>query len=400
MRIGLCYLHETKKGILVQRNLEVNNLDHHFDLCLLDFENWEDFLDYCEFQDYTSFVFIANGERIIEIAKLLNSTYNEQIFSVYDKDLVLRYGEMLNLESNLKVEQIDNNYDEESYLRAGSYSFITGIYETNIPNNVLKHIYLKDSMLINKITLEFFLKSSINTAIVTSDIPSDNILYPFIYLNESYLNLNKYESIDKKSLKDNISLFINKGIINSYKAEGILDFGSLIGLDRNNRIFLSNEGVFADFKMSERLMDLDSLNLNNLKNSQSINREPDFTLSEATTFNLIATLGSYMNLGQLNVITPYNFGFLPPIKVQNNKFIGFFNEINYFLYDLTTRKLFRVDNNFLVILEFYIKNQLDSNLLHELNFSKQTINQFILTLENYTRERVLQWTVILLPVMI
>ncbi len=390
MRIGLCYLHETKKGILVQRNLEVNNLDHHFDLCLLDFENWEDFLDYCEFQDYTSFVFIANGERIIEIAKLLNSTYNEQIFSVYDKDLVLRYGEMLNLESNLKVEQIDNNYDEESYLRAGSYSFITGIYETNIPNNVLKHIYLKDSMLINKITLEFFLKSSINTAIVTSDIPSDNILYPFIYLNESYLNLNKYESIDKKSLKDNISLFINKGIINSYKAEGILDFGSLIGLDRNNRIFLSNEGVFADFKMSERLMDLDSLNFNNLKNSQSINREPDFTLSEATTFNLIATLGSYMNLGQLNVITPYNFGFLPPIKVQNNKFIGFFNEINYFLYDLTTRKLFRVDNNFLVILEFYIKNQLDSNLLHELNFSKQTINQFILTLENYTRERVLQ----------
>lgn len=390
LRIGLCYLHETKKGILVQRNLEVNNLDHHFDLCLLDFENWEDFLDYCEFQDYTSFVFIANGERIIEIAKLLNSTYNEQIFSVYDKDLVLRYGEMLNLESNLKVEQIDNNYDEESYLRAGSYSFITGIYETNIPNNVLKHIYLKDSMLINKITLEFFLKSSINTAIVTSDIPSDNILYPFIYLNESYLNLNKYESIDKKSLKDNISLFINKGIINSYKAEGILDFGSLIGLDRNNRIFLSNEGVFADFKMSERLMDLDSLNLNNLKNSQSINREPDFTLSEATTFNLIATLGSYMNLGQLNVITPYNFGFLPPIKVQNNKFIGFFNEINYFLYDLTTRKLFRVDNNFLVILEFYIKNQLDSNLLHELNFSKQTINQFILTLENYTRERVLQ----------
>ncbi|MFP9130479.1 hypothetical protein [Niallia sp. BSM11] len=390
MRIGLCYLHETKKGILVQRDLEMNNLNQQYDLCLLDFENWEDFLDYCEFQDYTSFVFIANGERIIEIAKLLNTTYNEQIFSVYDKDLVLRYGEMLNLESNLKVEQIDNSYDEESYLRAGSYSFITGIYETNIPNNVLKHIYLKDSKLINKITLEFFLKSSINTAIVTSDISGESTVYPFIYLNESYLDLNKYESIDKESLKDNILLFINKGIINSYKAEGILDFGSLLGLDRNNRIFLSNEGVFSDFKMSERLLDLDSLNLNNLKNRQSINRESEFTLSEATTFNLIATLGSYMNLGQLNVITPYNFGFLPPTKVQNNKYIGFFNENNYFLYDLTSRKLFRVDNNFLVILEFYIKNQLDSKLLDDLNFSKETINQFILTLENYTRERVLR----------
>ena len=75
---------------------------------------------------------------------------------------------------------------------------------------------------------------------------------------------------------------------------------------------------------------------------------------------------------------------MPPKKVTNNRYIGFYTKDKYYLYDFLKKKMLSTNKNFMDILEFYIKEQMDSPKLRELFSEKNIIDEFIFTIENNT----------------
>lgn len=390
MKIGICYLKETDKGLLLPIKHNIPEIGKKYSLCIFDFNTWEDLLDYCRFQNYDAFIFISDGKRITDISKLLNLHYGKNIFSVYSNKLDLVYGQPVILDDSLTYND-SNEYerqDEALYLKNGAISYVTGMYPNNIPKNIVKHIFLIDEKLLNKLPSDLFIKSDINTSIIMNVDTPINKEYPFIFLTDSYVNIDQYQSIEKIELINYIKTFIKHGSITSYTSPCVIDFGSLLEFNNLNRIFLSNSSIYSDFQMTDEIINVDELSLNSLRNSQSLKdstRTIEISLSEATTFNLLATLGFYMKERNLNVVTPFNYGNLPPENIDHMRFLGLNGKNEDFLYDALTGRFFIVDSNFIIILEFYIKNQMESSKLKELGISEDISDKFLLTLENLTK---------------
>ena len=384
MKTGISFIKESEKGLLIPLEASINKSKiDAYDYCYLDYDTWEDFIDYCDFQGYSAFVFISNGERIIEICKRLNLFYEKEIFCVYDEHFNFRYGKTVCLDDVCSFKDVPFEFNEDNSLDQGSYAFTTGIYPPNISNNVLKHIFLEDESLIGVLNLDLFIKSSINSAVIMPENFSGNLPQPYILLTTSYTDKTKYQYISREELLKNISRYVEDGMVHAYTSKGVIDFEDILGFKSAKRIFISNSGIYTDFEMKNKLSNnKEQLSIDSIKNLLSLKSEANGNSTfEAYTYNLIATIGFYLGLGEIIAITPYNHGFLPPKEIVNNRYLGLCSNDGHYIYDTFNKKMFSTNELSMVILEFYIKNQMDSPKLQELVPEKKVIDQFILTLE-------------------
>jgi hypothetical protein len=378
MKKAISFLKETEVGIIVPIQIK-EILGDDYDVCLLNHDSWEDLIDYCNLFEYRNFIFISNGNRVVEIAKCLNSICETERFSVYSEEMEHRFGHHLDLSDLSYTLGEVPSYNEEEILNQGSYACITGIYPPG--KNTLKHIFLEKESLKDKLSLDLFLKSDINAAVI---LPSIIMLeYPFIVVaKDNYIQLEKYETFELEKLKENIIGFEKSGNVQSYSTPGVIDFGIIIGDKVIRRIVVSDDGVYSDILMKNKIIEIeDTIDINILKNEKSLLNE--FTDSKINhIYNLLATLGFYLKLNNFYTVTPFNKGFLPPTNNDRNTILGILSEEFGCVYNVNSKKLFRVDKEALILLEFYIKNQMDHPDLSKLISNKLVIDKFLKSIAN------------------
>ena len=286
MNRAIVFLKETKLGILISVDCNWINAPD-FEVCKLTHDNWEDFLSYCNFFEYEQVLFICNGKRIIEIVKQLNRLEKRERFSVYTEKLLHQVG--LNLDvSNITYELDELSFDEENMTKQGSYACATGIYPPGI--NSLKHIYLTDTILEKLLTMEVFLQADINATVIMPD--KSEIKYPFIVVPHTYIQLEKYDLIDKKQFELEIDEFKKTGKVKSYSKSAVIDIGYFLQEKDIKRIFITPEGIYADMLLQHLISpNVNQLDMDIVKNNYSISRKLQMFGHHYHTYNILATLG-------------------------------------------------------------------------------------------------------------
>lgn len=391
----ITFILESEKGLIIpinQKDLFISaEIKKNFKIEDFDFENWEDILDYCYYQGYDNYIIISKGKRILEIVKTLNNN------SFYTKFWAFSINqESRNIEKNPKfdnigvlelflrqnIEKFRNKLEypktlEQENLLQGAYAFLTGNYPPNIPENSLKHIYIDQTSDLNLITVSLFIKSNINSAIVISKSVDKQIPIPFIQLNHSYYSIENFTFIEKEKLVTYIMNFIDSGEVQSLNAGGIIDYSTLVEKKGLKRIFIKNSSIYEDFSMKKMLLsNTKDLNIEELINIKSLKqREYTVDINQVNIYYLVLNLGEALNMnGEFIAITPFNKSLIAPVKNIEWNIIGIMNSTKSYIYVRTTNKFYTTSKRFLVILEFYLKNQMNSYLLKEIVSSKEIVN--------------------------
>lgn len=389
----LVFISESEKGLIApfdSNNISIpEEIRMFFEIENFDFENWEDLLDYCYFQNYDNYIFISNGKRILETVEILNLSSNNTkfwAFSTFLEDELIweeDYSQNINIVKNYfqthKKElntKLKYSTDMERHnLTQGAYSFLTGMYPLNISKNSLKHIYIEENRDLKFLSRDIFIKANINSSILT---PFNNteIKFPFIVLELSYFSLDDYSFIESEKLLKNIEKFLKYGHVRSNKSKGIVDYSNLLGIKSLRRIFIKDSMVFEDFNMQNSLkIGLEELSLEELINIQSLKENKNkITLNQASIYNLIMNLGMILNIEEYKAITPYNKYLIEPVENTDWNFIGIITSEGNYLYVKSLNKLYTTSKKFLIILEFYLKKKMNSDYLKEIASEKEIVN--------------------------
>lgn len=383
MAIGITLLNEGKNGVFMDESNCINIIkDNWFDLIEFNFSIWEDLIDYYEFQEYDNFIFICNGNRIKKIVEYLNENTDCE-FSLYNLDLNFICGvNYENMNENITVNTQPKELDDSVYIQNGVKSFYSGMYNYDVQENMLKHIYLDKAELVYSFNIDFFLNLPINSAVIVNQEVIDfggNEVIPAIYFNEYYLaeNTHKFEDVSKKELEQRICQFKETGMVNNNGYISIKDFGLKLRMTRNNRLFYFEDGIFMDWTKEKKLTDNVHSDFETIKNHFSLSGENETYEGERTNiayfdlYNLIP----YFNKRKANFITSFNDWYLPGMEEGNfSNLIGFYNADDDLCFNVESNRLFATDKNFLICLEFYIKGRLnDSKLVDNLGSNYDSI---------------------------
>lgn len=384
---------ENEIGVFTKKRLLPSEYDRNlFFIDDLDFNTHSinDFYDYLEFHDITDYVFISDGKRIQYLVQFLNKNQNIR-FHLCDSNFNHKTGEITTINSVKRnfIEILCHFEDSPSnnwgmQLKNGIRFWITGSYPYEFRNGLIKHIYLNNIELLNCISNDIIMNSAINSAIIIDNIDEINSLcHPLVCLNLSQIRSNEQLTSTKLCSKEDIQSlfdhFESTSIIdNSSKVQGIIDYASIMDIDRNNRLFYYEHGIYRDYQTNQKLTDLLSSSYLSLMNKRSyLKRNPANPLWDIVP--LLINISAHLEGDQTVFITPFSKYFLQQTVSEHKpiKFIGIINSGTCYAYNTFSNKMFKVNKPFLVLLEYYLKGQLHSfELISKFSNYDKILDQF------------------------
>ncbi|MBI0441405.1 hypothetical protein ACLNGX_18865 [Bacillus velezensis] len=383
--IGLAYICEEKGIIYNVTNASVSDLieDIYSEEIILDDFNFhensfQDYVDYLEFQEYSSFVFVTANKspRIIQIIEFIKEFLPDITFHVIDKNVGHIYGpETINGQSITIKSLVENcqlyKQETELAMRNGLMALFTGLYPDNIRNNLIKHIFIESEELLSNIEQDVILNCALNCGIYIKNNQFNKfeksiplIIIPNQYHDKSILN--SFTEFDEKKLYKLQVDFLKSG--KCYFEEdikGVFDYASIVGLEKNNRLFYYKDGIYQDFLKRKKISnDLNVsfftivLNINKIEKSQLFE---DLKLKNIKRiYPVILNLYALNSGSEINFVTPYNKSFYNVVQDSVNiNWIGFYIEDKAFAYSLKSNRLFETNMLFLKILDADYKGLLD-----------------------------------------
>ncbi|EOO13481.1 hypothetical protein [Bacillus cereus] len=369
---------ENKIGML--QTISQNNLiqgKHNLDCFDYDNNSILDFLDYLDFQDCEDYCFIClgNPNRIIKLINHLNNL-SDTNFHLYNANLEQLMGsrnlclddyqsiDFTHLESIVKK-------DLSPYqLINGRHALITGVYPANINKKLIKHLYIDNIELLEKINTTIINSMGINSAIYCKEIIEDQnspdaIPFPILSTNQIDLAINnkEYTTITKDRLND-ILLNIKETsqVMNESQILGYIDYAEVTNIEGCNRLFYSLDGIYKDYLKSNRISKQIDINYQELMIALSNNENMTGTKNPLILlYPLFLSLMCSFKSKCSTFITPYTSFQLPHQSgVSNFNLIGIKTEDLQMCYSMSTGQFFKVNEVFHLLLEAYIKDMLDN----------------------------------------
>lgn len=303
---------------------------------------FEDIIDYCEFQEYNCLNFYVVG-------------FSDRIYIL--KEFLLHSIPMLKKINIIKFEEsVDNDEINDVYQR-GAFAFLSGIYSTyEIPENVLKHIYLE---MWDPSVEKFLLHMSINSVIIITDdvnIPLNRLNYlpALILKDKEYLSP---MNIEFQETKEDQLLMILENIVGNKEIhldKLPLNSGSFWRLNKLNAITIDSDSKIYLGAGKNILLGNSQDNYSLLKNSFSLNVS-NWNLLYAMTITVLTVIYNLSSqYGKIRLIAPIVRGDYPSTDHarRHPDCIGFIDEQNkMYIYNFIKKRLFAVDKNHLEMLE-------------------------------------------------
>ncbi len=401
--IGLSVIEETNQIIhnyqekeqlseLIAENNKV--IMDHFDF---DQSTLTDFIDYIEFQGYEQYVFFVIGEvnRTVRIASLLQDELDHIHFSVIDNQLQVLYGDpsVATLFKGKWIDrrQVRSQSNSTEYLKNGIMAMFTGFYPENLNKNILKHLYIQNEEILEKISKDVFMNIAINSSIfvrnssifVRSHQEKSLNELPFIMIEGESIEhhyLEEFIQLDKNEVLSMLDEFKNSGVVrNPYSKKGIFDYSLLVERHTNNRLFFYEDGIYHDYGKKYLITQDLSSNYFNIS-SQSLpaySAISNYDQVVKSIFPLMFHLTSYFQVPESKFITPYSRIHFDPItdQLKNLSWVGIENEKGKYVFNLNNKKMYETEALFLEIMEADQKDCLDELRKRHTNIESM-INQY------------------------
>ncbi|MEI4462032.1 hypothetical protein SZL87_06255 [Exiguobacterium indicum] len=345
---------------------------HRFSLDVFDYDmhTFEDLLDYMDFQEYEHYLFIlqGEGERTLRLVAYLQQQMLHVQFHLIraEGDIVFGQPDFLNgLELPLIFE------DEKLVLpivQNELLSLMTGVhrYASLFQPQPLRHVYIEDSSLLNRIPASFFTSMTVNS-IVYFDHPMRHDLSIIELMSRMPVLLafgdtlsppleTRLDVLSRAELARQLERWKDTGWIQNERFAGILDYATQTGLKNSHRLFFFEDGIYADRQKTDRL----SSDISLMVEQRAGQLEAMATPKELELFPLLYQLAGSFS-GESRFVTPYSDLELPRTigRIGPLTLIGIQNEEGYFAFDLTSMQLFETNEAFLWILEADQKEQFD-----------------------------------------
>lgn len=343
-------------------------------LQLLDFRaiTVNDFYSFLAFNNVTDYMLICDGERIHRLVKFLNNNSKVR-FSLFSTKLELLIGQPPLCIKNLTEKfpyKIDSQaiYNQEtSSIKNELHLMLTGHYPLKIKDNQINHLYVENDELLICIN-NSVLKNCIINAIIFYDKCSMDIsseLFPIMINFQKTKNI--VESLNlihrnKEEILEGINSFENSGVVSNHQfSSGIIDYTSVINIDRNNRLFFYEDGIYSDFSKKQLItnkFDDDFYVLVNYLSFKNTQR----TSPAMRLFPMVVNISALLRKDHMYMVTPYNAFFSNYCLTKHKDFnlIGLVIDDQYFVYDVFHNKNYRVNKIHLLLLEFHLKENMDS----------------------------------------
>ncbi|WP_156914211.1 hypothetical protein [Paucisalibacillus globulus] len=332
-----------------------------------------DFYSFLEYLSVTEYVVICDGDRILKLVNFLNSNYPIR-FNLYNNNLELKTGHSTNLLNNNLKELFPNKLDtlanlekETSPIKNELHLMLTGNYPLNIKNNLIKHLFVEKTELLRCID-NSILKNCVINSIIFYDKSNVNIasdLFPIM------VNLqNEKETIEsmnlihmsKEEIMEGIKSFQSSGkVLNKQITQGIIDYSAIMNMERNNRLFYFEEGIYRDYGRKNLITTNFDEDFYEMVNTISYMKANMITPAMAI-YPMVINISALLERQQMYMVTPFNAFFSSSFtqKHKNFNLIGLIIDDQYYLYHISQNKNYKVNKVYLLLLEFYLKNSMDS----------------------------------------
>ncbi|QKY71286.1 hypothetical protein [Lentibacillus sp. CBA3610] len=341
-----------------------------------------DFVDYLRYHEITEYIIFSNGKRINKIVNFVNS-FATTIFHIFDFQANLIAGNKDVLEDELQV-QIQNYLSENLGFFSSPYTLeedihqlITADYPFDYRNNLIKHIHISSRDSLEYIHSTVFENCSMNSIIFTDYSNDIDNYFPIKCATET---INKYIDKYKKESKEEIMLsvanFREKGEVNRTWLNIPIDYFSLLEMSRNNRLFYSNQRIYRDFQNNDLLSKRLDTTYSQIINFNSYFKKKNFNPEEQIFPYLINVSKHLKAKRKLHLITPYN------ILIHADRWnsytyfnlIGIIADEKFYILNNKNNIKYEVPKQFLILLEFYLKENLDSKQLK--NYFPNKLQQY------------------------
>ncbi|EGQ3409286.1 hypothetical protein M2L39_002488 [Staphylococcus pseudintermedius] len=262
-----------------------------------------DFLDYIEFNEYDSYVFISNkkSNRLEKIVEFLNSILDNTKVSV-------------KFESNdAEIESI-NIHDR---IHMGNYALITGIYPAINHSNVIKHVVLESNNSKN-IPKSVLLHCSWNTVCLNGS-DENTPLFINVNKNDYILDIYKEETIEMEisNIKYSFETF-KKNATWNVKKFFIQDIGRYFNNSGLHTLVFDELNIYGDLAKRINL----SKNGNNIEFTDLLNQ---WSLREINSSDVYFVYFHHI-FGAINRRISDNCTFITPINMYKKNQISLKND--------------------------------------------------------------------------
>ncbi|MFW3505554.1 hypothetical protein ACN68I_07130 [Aerococcus viridans] len=367
-------------------SIKMNAINDNYIIDYFDFNtnSFEEFIDYLDFIEYDSYTFISiyESNRLDKIISFLSNA----LPNIYFKRISLT--EFLQKE-NLKIDnetykqiEVLENTNTEEILNRGFLSFMTGRYPIEIPRGVIKHVLIDEGSNISKISDSLLNKFAINSCIyVKKNIVNSECLFPIIV--KDYYYFDKNNDLEAKEIKDielMLNVFIETGKIEDSKSL-IKSFDYITGISNFNSLTIGDSKYYIDPIKKYYIGDLSDEYIN-LHNSLSNTVDSNLFLKNYDRnylfMFLLYTNVFNMELNIKKMITPFNKNILS-VKNYNAMYLNWVafidNQSDIYLYNITGNRLFKINQYFLEIFEYIIKDENTEMFSKDINKVREILNE-------------------------
>ncbi|WP_155982642.1 hypothetical protein [Paucisalibacillus sp. EB02] len=332
-----------------------------------------DFYSFLEYLNVTDYVVICDGDRIHKFVDFLNSNYPIRFHSL-NNNLELKTGHSTTLlKKNLqvlfpnKLDSYANFKKDTSPIKNELHLMLTGHYPLNIKNNLIKHLYVEKKELLSCIDNSILKNCAIN-AIIFYDKSDMNISSNlFLIMVNFQKEKEKIESMnlihmDKEEILEGIKSFQDSGkVLNHQITNGIIDYSTIMNIERNNRLFYFEEGIYRDYGRKNRITTNFDEDFYVLVNFISYMKNNMITPAMAI-YPMVINISALLEKKQMYMVTPFNTFFSKSFlqKHKNFNLIGLVIDDQYYLYNISINRNYKINKVFLLLLEYYLKNNMDS----------------------------------------
>lgn len=391
------YVYEDMHGMFRMTNHLIGSDSNELgSIELLDFNaiTVNDFYSFLEFYNVTDYLLICDGKRMHRLVKFLNNNSKVR-FYLFSTKLEVLSGQPPLCIKNLtekfpyKIDPQAIYNQETSSIKNELHLMLTGHYPLNIKDNQIKHLYVENNELLICIDNSVLKNCMINAIIFydkcTMDISSE--LFPIM------INFQKTKKIveslslihrNNEEILEGIHSFQSSGEVSNHQiSRGIIDYTSVINIDRNNRLFFYEDGIYRDYSKKHLItkkFDEEFYIMVNYLSYKNTKR----TTPAMRVFPMVINISSLLRKNHMYMVTPYNAFFSNNCLTKHKDFnlIGLVIDDEYYVYDVFHNKNYRVNKVHLLLLEFYLKESMDSTELEEfipnkLASFKEVFHEFI-----------------------
>lgn len=379
-------VYENEIGMIEELNL--NNLSRkgEYDLDYFNFNtnSISDFIDYLEFQDCEDYCYICAGapNRIMKLINYLNTltSTNIHLYNTKFEKIIGSHNLSLDMYKDIDFEKLSEGLKNRGTLQIenGTQAIISGIYPTGLRKNLIKHLYVENLNMLAELHPSLIENMAINSGIYVEKNNEDikeivKYIYPIFDSEKitSKIRKNEFKHLTKEKLKKDIEQVRNTGkVLNPDLITGYIDYSTVSGINNNNRLFIYTDGIYQDYSKQVKISNKINASYTEILIKLADVNKDDKVEEEKESINkmypFFISILRLLNVKQATFITPFNTYNLPSQSFSSDfHIIGIINGDLFMVYSIKTGQFYKVNEQFIVLLEAYLKNQLSSQDLKD-----------------------------------